>query len=76
MVKDVKLSQAAAEATGSPTPLAALALTFYEKAMEAGDGDQGFFRGIPLAGGTEARITEGRNHGARPTERGNIQGGA
>src|ERR1700744_5674188 len=29
MVKDVKLSQAAAEATGSPTPLAALALTFY-----------------------------------------------
>ena len=36
MVKDVKLSQAAAAATGSPTPLAAMALTFYEKAMEAG----------------------------------------
>ena len=30
MVKDVKLSQAAAEATGSPTPLAAMALSFYE----------------------------------------------
>jgi 3-hydroxyisobutyrate dehydrogenase len=36
MVKDVRLSQAAAEATGSPTPLAALALTLYEAAMEAG----------------------------------------
>jgi 3-hydroxyisobutyrate dehydrogenase len=36
MVKDVKLSQAAAAATGSPTPLAAMALTFYEKAMESG----------------------------------------
>ena len=42
MVKDVKLSQAAAEATGSPTPLAALALTFYEAAMEAGDGAKDF----------------------------------
>jgi 3-hydroxyisobutyrate dehydrogenase len=42
MVKDVKLSQAAAEATGSPTPLAALALTFYEKAMEAGDATKDF----------------------------------
>src|ERR1700735_3208138 len=30
MVKDVKLSQAAAEATGSPTPLAAKALSFYQ----------------------------------------------
>jgi 3-hydroxyisobutyrate dehydrogenase len=36
MVKDVRLSQAAAEATGSPTPLGALALTLYEAAMEAG----------------------------------------
>ncbi len=36
MVKDVRLSQAAAEATGSPTPLAALALTMYEAAMDAG----------------------------------------
>jgi 3-hydroxyisobutyrate dehydrogenase len=42
MVKDVRLSQAAAEATGSPTPLAALALSFYEKAMEAGDGAKDF----------------------------------
>ena len=42
MVKDVRLSQAAAESTGSPTPLAALALSFYEKAMEAGDSDKDF----------------------------------
>jgi len=42
MVKDVRLSQAAAEATGSPTPLAAMALTFYEKAMEAGDAAKDF----------------------------------
>ncbi|HET6607820.1 MAG TPA: 3-hydroxyisobutyrate dehydrogenase [Rhodopila sp.] len=42
MVKDVRLSQAAAEAVGSPTPLAAQALSFYEKAMEAGDGDKDF----------------------------------
>jgi 3-hydroxyisobutyrate dehydrogenase len=42
MVKDVKLSQAAAEATGSPTPLAEMALSFYEKAMEAGDGTKDF----------------------------------
>jgi len=42
MVKDVRLSQAAADATGSPTPLAALALSFYEAAMEAGDGSKDF----------------------------------
>src|SRR3954451_16183684 len=42
MVKDVKLSQAAAAATGSPTPLAAMALSFYEKAMEAGDATKDF----------------------------------
>jgi 3-hydroxyisobutyrate dehydrogenase len=42
MVKDVKLSQAAAEATGSPTPLAAMALTFYEQAVEAGDATKDF----------------------------------
>jgi 3-hydroxyisobutyrate dehydrogenase len=42
MVKDVRLSQAAADAVGSPTPLAAQALSFYEKAMEAGDGDKDF----------------------------------
>jgi len=42
MVKDVKLSQAAAEATGSPTPLSALALSFYEKAAEAGGATKDF----------------------------------
>jgi 3-hydroxyisobutyrate dehydrogenase len=42
MVKDVRLSQAAAAATGSPTPLAALALSFYEKAMEAGGATKDF----------------------------------
>jgi 3-hydroxyisobutyrate dehydrogenase len=42
MVKDVRLSQAAAAATGSPTPLAALALSFYEKAMEAGGAAKDF----------------------------------
>jgi 3-hydroxyisobutyrate dehydrogenase-like beta-hydroxyacid dehydrogenase len=36
------LSQAAATATGSPTPLAALALTMYEAAMEAGYGEKDF----------------------------------
>src|SRR6202790_1324088 len=38
MVKDVKLSQAAADATGSPTPLAAKALSFYQQVVDAGDG--------------------------------------
>jgi 3-hydroxyisobutyrate dehydrogenase len=42
MVKDVKLSQAAAEATGSPTPLAAMALGLYEQVVEAGDGGKDF----------------------------------
>jgi 3-hydroxyisobutyrate dehydrogenase len=42
MVKDVRLSQAAAEATGVPTPLAALALTMYEAAMDAGYGAKDF----------------------------------
>jgi len=42
MVKDVKLSQAAAEATGSPTPLAAQALGFYQKVVDAGDGGKDF----------------------------------
>ena len=42
MVKDVKLSQAAAEATGSPTPLAAKALTFYQQVVDAGDGGKDF----------------------------------
>jgi 3-hydroxyisobutyrate dehydrogenase len=42
MVKDVRLSQAAAEGTGSPTPLAALALRFYEQVVESGDGGKDF----------------------------------
>jgi 3-hydroxyisobutyrate dehydrogenase len=42
MVKDVKLSQVAAEATGSPTPLAAMALSFYEKAAAACDAARDF----------------------------------
>lgn len=42
MVKDVKLSQAAAEATGSPTPLAALALSFYQQVVDQGDGGKDF----------------------------------
>ena len=42
MVKDVKLSQAAAEATGSPTPLAARALGFYQQVVDAGDGGKDF----------------------------------
>lgn len=42
MVKDVRLSQAAAESTGSPTPLAAMALSFYEQAMAEGNGDKDF----------------------------------
>ena len=42
MLKDVKLSQAAAEATGSPTPLAAHALEFYQAVVDAGDGAKDF----------------------------------
>ena len=42
MVKDVKLSQAAAEATGSPTPLAAKALSFYQQVVDQGDGGKDF----------------------------------
>lgn len=42
MVKDVKLSQAAADATGTPTPLAAEALRMYQSAMDAGDGGKDF----------------------------------
>jgi 3-hydroxyisobutyrate dehydrogenase len=42
MVKDVKLSQAAAAATGSPTPLAAKALSFYQQVVDAGDGSKDF----------------------------------
>ncbi|HEY4172274.1 MAG TPA: NAD-binding protein, partial [Rhodopila sp.] len=42
MVKDVKLSQAAAEAAGSPTPLAAKALSFYQQVVDQGDGGKDF----------------------------------
>nr|WP_294523430.1 3-hydroxyisobutyrate dehydrogenase [uncultured Rhodopila sp.] len=42
MVKDVKLAQAAAEATGSPTPLGTQALSFYQKVVEEGDGGKDF----------------------------------
>jgi 3-hydroxyisobutyrate dehydrogenase len=42
MVKDVKLSQAAAEAAGLPTPLAAKALGFYQQVVDGGDGGKDF----------------------------------
>jgi 3-hydroxyisobutyrate dehydrogenase len=42
MLKDVKLSQAAADASGSPTPLAAHALSFYQAVVDAGDGSKDF----------------------------------
>jgi len=42
MVKDVKLSQTAADATGAPTPLAAKALSFYQEVVNAGDGAKDF----------------------------------
>jgi 3-hydroxyisobutyrate dehydrogenase len=42
MLKDVKLSQAAADATDSPTPLAARALSFYQEVVNSGDGAKDF----------------------------------
>jgi 3-hydroxyisobutyrate dehydrogenase len=42
MVKDVKLSQAAADATGSPTPLGATALALYQQVVDAGEGGKDF----------------------------------
>jgi 3-hydroxyisobutyrate dehydrogenase len=42
MLKDMKLSQAAAEATGSPTPLAAHALQFYQAVVDRGEGTRDF----------------------------------
>lgn len=42
MAKDVKLSQAAAEATGSPTPLAAAALQMYDAVIAEGNGGKDF----------------------------------
>ena len=58
MLKDVKLSQAAADATGSPTPLAEHAMSFYQAVIDAGDGGKDFsvvFRWLaklPRDGGT------------------------
>ena len=42
MLKDLKLSQAAADATGSPTPLAAMAQSFYQAVVDSGDGTKDF----------------------------------
>jgi len=42
MLKDVKLSQAAADATGSPTPLGAHAMSFYQAVVDAGEGGKDF----------------------------------
>ena len=42
MLKDVKLSQAAAEAAGSPTPLAAHAMSFYQAVVDRGEGGKDF----------------------------------
>jgi 3-hydroxyisobutyrate dehydrogenase len=42
MLKDVKLSQAAAEATGAPTPLGAQAQALYQRLVDAGEGAQDF----------------------------------
>ncbi len=42
MLKDVKLAQSAAEATGTPTPLAAHATTLYEQLVAAGEGGRDF----------------------------------
>ncbi len=42
MLKDIKLSQAAAEAGNVPTPLAAHAVEFYQAAVDGGDGAKDF----------------------------------
>jgi 3-hydroxyisobutyrate dehydrogenase len=42
MLKDVKLSQAAADAVNSPTPLAKQAMSFYQAVVDAGDGSKDF----------------------------------
>ena len=42
MLKDVNLSQAAADAVGSPTPLGAHAMSFYQAVVDAGDGGRDF----------------------------------
>jgi 3-hydroxyisobutyrate dehydrogenase len=42
MLKDVKLSQAAADSVGSPTPLGAHAMSLYQAVVDAGDGAKDF----------------------------------
>jgi 3-hydroxyisobutyrate dehydrogenase len=42
MLKDMKLSQAAADATGAPTPLGAHATSFYQAIADAGEGRKDF----------------------------------
>lgn len=42
MLKDVNLSQQAAEAAGAPTPLGALAASLYQRLVDAGEGGQDF----------------------------------
>jgi 3-hydroxyisobutyrate dehydrogenase len=42
MLKDIRLSQAAAEAAGSPTPLAKDATAIYQAVVDAGDGAKDF----------------------------------
>lgn len=42
MLKDIKLAQAAAEASGSPTPLAKDATSIYQAVVDAGDGARDF----------------------------------
>jgi 3-hydroxyisobutyrate dehydrogenase len=42
MLKDVKLSQAAAEATGTATPMAALAQSLYQQTADGGDATKDF----------------------------------
>jgi 3-hydroxyisobutyrate dehydrogenase len=42
MLKDVKLSQAAADAVSAPTPLARHAQSFYQAVVDAGDGGKDF----------------------------------
>jgi 3-hydroxyisobutyrate dehydrogenase len=42
MAKDVRLSQDAAESTGTPTPLGAKALSFYQQVVDEGQGAKDF----------------------------------
>jgi 3-hydroxyisobutyrate dehydrogenase len=60
MLKDVKLSQAAAEAVDAPTPLAAHALTFYQALADAGEAGRDFSYVYPwLAAQTRAAFGKG-----------------